>query len=139
MAKFQLKGLQQYVEKLAVLESPSAVAKIIKYAVWPGAGIVADSIKAATPVGKIEGGDLRDSMYLTSFKDDNGYIYTQVKWDGFDHNNTPNALKANVLETGRSDGKGKHPFIHAAVKRVQKQAEAEIKKALLEKIDQIMK
>ena len=139
MAKFQLKGLQEYVDKLAVLESPSAVAKILKYAIWPGAGIVADSIKAATPVGKIDGGDLRDSMILSSFRDKDGYIYTRVLWEGYDHNGTPNALKANVLEAGRSDGKGKHQFIHAAVKRVQKQAEAEIKKALLEKIDQIMK
>ena len=134
LAKIEFKGIDEYADKLARLGEKSA--GVCKYAVYEAAGIVADAIKYNTPV---DTGDLRESLILTPFKDEDGFIYTQVEFAGYDRKGVPNQLKANVLEHGRSSGKiGKHPFIRPAVNRVKQAAEFSIDNKLNEKINEIM-
>ena len=133
MAKIKMEGLEEYAEKINQLGLRAE--GVCKYAVYPGAAIVIDAVKANTPV---DTGDLRSSTILKVFKNKNGFIYTQIGWDGYDRNGTPNALKANVLESGTSK-RQKQPFIRQAVNRVKKAAEFAIATALDEKINEIMK
>ena len=133
MAKIKMEGLEEYAEKINQLGLRAE--GVCKYAVYPGAAIVIEAVKANTPV---DTGDLRSSTILKVFKNKNGYIYTQIGWDGYDRNGTPNALKANVLESGTSK-RQKQPFIRQAVNRVKKAAEFAIATALDEKINEIMK
>ncbi len=134
MAKIEFKGYDEYAKKITRLGR--AGAGIIKYSVYGAAGMIIEAIKANTPEG--ETGDLRKSAILTNFENEKGFIYTSVQFVGYDSNGTPNALKARVLESGRS-GKHKHPFIRPAVNKVRQAAEAEIGKNLEKKINEIMK
>lgn len=133
MARIEFKGSDEYLKKITRLGR--AGVGIIKYAVYPAAGIVADAVRANTPV---DTGDLRDSLVLTDFKNDNGFIYTEIDFVGYDSKGVPNLLKARTLESGRHK-QHKHPFVRPAVERVKKAAEFEIEKNLDKKLNEIMK
>lgn len=133
MAKIEFKGIDEYAEKLAKLGARAE--GVCKYAVYEAAGMIADAIRASTPE---DTGDLRDSLALTPFRNENGFIYTKISFEGYDRGGTPNAIKAAVLESGSSTRK-KHPFIRPAVNRVKKAVEFSIETRLNEKIDEIMK
>lgn len=125
MAKITIPNLAEYEKKIAKLGA--AAEGVCKYAVYEAAGMVVEAIKQNTPV---DSGDLRDSCGLTDFKNDKGYIYTQVVFPGYDSKGVPNPVKARVLESGRSSPSGgktqKHPFVRPAVNRVKKAAEFSI-------------
>ena len=133
MAKIDFKGIDEYSKQLA--ELGVRAQGICKYAVYEGAAIVVETIKANTPS---DSGDLRRSCSLAPMQDDNGYINTKVMWAGYDSNGTPNAIKAAVLEHGRSN-KSKVPFIRPAVNSVRKAAEFAMEAALNKKLEQLMK
>lgn len=118
MATIKMEGLDEYIKKLNDLGA--SVEGSIKRAVYPAAGMVIEAIKANTPS---DTGGLRDSAALRTFKNDNGYVYTQVTFDGYDERGHPNPVKARVIESGSST-RQKHPFIRPAVNRVKAQAEA---------------
>ena len=120
LAKIEMQGLDEYMKKLSDLGA--SVEGSIKRAVYPAAGMVIEAIKANTP---LDTGGLRDSAALRTFKNDNGYVYTQVTFDGYDERGHPNPVKARVIESGSST-RQKHPFIRPAVNRVKAQAEAMI-------------
>lgn len=120
LAKIQFDGLDEYMKKLQSLGAN--VEGSIKRAVYPAAGMVIEEIKRSCPV---DSGDLRDSMALTRYENADGYVFTQIVFDGYDSKGVPNALKANVLESGSSTRK-KHPFIRPAVNRVKLAAETMI-------------
>ena len=120
MAKIEMQGLDDYINRLR--EMGASVEGSIKRAVYPAAGMVIEAIKANTPV---DTGGLRESAALRTFKNDNGFVYTQVTFDGYDERGHPNPVKARVLESGSST-RQKHPFIRPAVNRVKAQAEAMI-------------
>lgn len=122
MAKIEMQGLDDYMKRLNDLGV--SVEGSIKRAVYPAAGMVIEAIKANTPTDGTAGG-LRDSAALRTFKNDNGFVYTQVTFDGYDERGHPNPVKARVLESGSST-RQKHPFIRPAVNRVKAQAEAMI-------------
>ena len=117
MAKIEMEGLDEYMKKLTDLGA--SVEGSIKRAVYPAAGMVIEAIKANTPV---DTGGLRDSAALRTFRNDAGYVYTQVTFDGYDERGNPNPVKARVLESGSST-RQKHPFIRPAVNRVKLAAE----------------
>lgn len=136
----QFKGLEEYIWKLNRLADPRKAEGMIKIAVYSGAGIIADEIRkrlegvlaqsAAVRASNKENhdkrgrtGDLADSLYLAKMENDAGYIYTQVGFAGYDSNGIPNALKANVLESGSSK-QSPTPFIRPAIKAKHKTAEA---------------
>lgn len=137
MAKITIPNLAEYEKKIAKLGA--AAEGVCKYAVYEAAGMVVEAIKQNTPV---DSGDLRDSCGLTDFKNDKGYIYTQVVFPGYDSKGVPNPVKARVLESGRSSSKGvvgKHPFIRKAVDSVKKAAQFSIETNLNKKLEELMK
>ena len=138
MAKINFNGIDAYQKQLATLGR--AASGICRYAIYDGAAIVCDAVKANTPVStdKRTRGDLKASVSLTKMKNDNGYIYTQVIFPGYDRKGTPLDLIARRLESGSSKTK-KTAFIRPAVNKVKKAVEFAIEKALNEKINQYMK
>lgn len=120
MAKITFDGLDEYISKLSKIGVD--VEGMCKRAVYPAAGMVIEAIKQDTPV---DTGALRDSAALTVYRNDNGYIYTEVVFDGYDDNGHPNAVKARALESGTSKQR-KRPFIRPAVNRVKLAAETMI-------------
>lgn len=134
MARFDLgDGLEEYMGTLSQLGMRTE--GIIKFAVYPAADVVIEAVKAATPY---DNGDLRDSCFLTEMKNEDGFIYTQIGWAGYDRNNHPNPVKVHVLESGSSKQK-KRPFIRKAVKAARMAATNAMSKAFYEKLDEIMK
>lgn len=133
MATISFKGIDEYSKRIASLGA--SAEGICKYVVYDAAGIVIEAIKANTPV---DSGDLRESVALAPFRNDNGFINTKIEWAGYDSNGTPNALKAAVLESGRSN-KNKVPFIRPAVNSARKAAEASMAAALDRELEKKMK
>ena len=117
MAKIEITGLDDYIKKLSDLGAN--VEGMCKRAVYPAAGVVIEAIKMNTPV---DTGGLRESAALVNFQNDQGYIYTEVVFDGYDERGHPNPVKARVLESGSSTRR-KHPFIRPAVNSVKLAAE----------------
>lgn len=136
MAKFRFTGIDQYTASLAKIGGKNAVG-VLKYAVYPGAAVVADAIRASMSDHRITG-DLQDSLSLSTMRNDDGYVNTKVTFAGYDRNGTPNAIKAAALESGTSRGQKATHFISKATKGATDKAIAEMSKALDEKIDQIM-
>lgn len=120
MAKIEFDGFDEYVKKLTALGAN--VEGACKRATYPAAGMVIEAIKANTPV---DTGALRDSAALKQFVNRDGYIYTEVTFEGTDEKGHPNPVKARALESGTSRQK-KTPFIRPAVNRVKLAAEAMI-------------
>ena len=118
MAKIELTGLDEYIAKMNSLGRD--VEGIIKRAVYPAAGMLADAIVDAAPELS---GDLKESVGIAKYQNESGYVFTTILFDGYDHNGVPNDLKANALEHGRSSPSGgivgKHPFIRPTVTRIR--------------------
>lgn len=141
LAKMQVKGLDDYIIRVIKLADPKKAEGYIKMAVYEGAGIVADEVRRNLERHR-DTGDLLDSLYLSTMENDNGYIYTQVGFAGYDRDGVPNAVKANALESGTSrngaEYQPKTPFIRPAVKRTTEQAVAAMAASLDSNIKKIM-
>lgn len=133
MAKIVFKGIDEYAKQMAELGAHAE--GVCKYAVYDAAGMVIDAIKAACPV---DSGDLRDSFVLTTFRNDNGYVYTKVVAEGYDSRGVPNAIKARVLESGNSTHP-KRPFIRPAVNGIKGAVETSIEINLNKKLQEYFK
>ena len=136
MAKFKFTGIEAYTESLEKIGGKNAVG-VLKYAVYPGAKVVADAIRVATEQHK-DTGDLSSSLALSTMRNDDGYVNTKIEFAGYDRKGVPNAVKAASLESGNSRGQKATHFISHTVKTVQSKAIAEMSKALDEKIGFIM-
>lgn len=136
MAKFRFEGIEQYVTTLGRIGGKQA-EKVLKYAVYPGAGIIADSIRSALASHR-DTGDLMDSLTLATMRNDNGYINTKIMFDGYDSKGVPNAIKAAALESGTSRGQPATHVISKAVNGSRDKAIEAMSKALDEKLGQIM-
>lgn len=136
MANFVFDGIDHYIESLEKIGGKGATG-VIKYAVYPGAGIFADAVKAEILAHHSDSGDMAESMGLSTMRNENGFINTRLNFAGYDSKGTPNALKAAVLESGTSKKKGTH-FLSKTVKRVQASVEKAMEAAFDEKIKQIM-
>lgn len=132
MAKIEMTGLDEYMKKLSSLGVN--VEGVCKRAVYPAAAMVIEEIKRSVPV---DTGGLRDSMILTPYVNDDGYIYTKVEFVGYDEHGHPNPVKARVLESGSST-RQKQPFIRPAVNRVKNAVTIEIEKNINAIIDEMM-
>lgn len=144
MAKFKFEGIEEYTESLEKIGGKNA-EKVLKYAVYPGAAVVADAIRNALDSHR-DSGELSRSISLANMRNDDGYVNTKVGFVGYDSakpskrfpQGVPNAVKAASLESGNSRGqKGTHVISHA-VKGSTERAINEMSKALDEKIGQIM-
>lgn len=136
MAKFKFEGIDKYTEALDKIGGKRAEG-ILKYAVYPGAAVIADAIRSAGEQHK-DTGDMMDSLTLASMRNDSGYVNTKIMFDGYDRKGVPNAIKAASLESGNSRGQKATHFISKAVKGSKDKAISEMQKALDEKIGQIM-
>lgn len=133
MATIEFRGIDRYAKRLAELGQKAEAA--CKYATYPAAALVIEAVKQNTPV---DTGDLRDSEKLSPFRVENGFIYTQLSFEGKDRKGVANVLKARAIESGTSKRK-KKPFVRPAVERVRKQAEALMQKGLDEYFEKVMR
>lgn len=142
MAKITFKGFSEYRAQLNALQQNTL--KILKPAVYDGAAIVADETKRqlrrviAHPTGALE-----KSLGLSPMRDDFGYVYTKLGFDGYGdeaRKRHPNAPKAYVLEKGRADqpGRKKKPFLSVAIKLSRKKCIEAMDATCNERVKKIM-
>ena len=126
MAKIEFKGIDAYQKQIAAL-GLRETDKMLKYAIYPAAGMAKQEIEDATPVSDDprSSGDLRASVVISPFRKDTDLTYTEVTFSGYDRKGVPNQLIARALESGRSTtiGKvGKHPFMRKTIERIRRKA-----------------
>lgn len=148
MAKISLTGLDEYAKKLDKIGN--AAVGVLKASVYVGADELANAVRASIEALPEEdyADVMRDwrerkpsdgltdkqkqgllgSLYISTIKDEDGYVYTQIGFAGYNDVKTasypqgqPNPLIARSLESGSSARK-KHPFIRPAVNRVKQTA-----------------
>jgi len=137
MATFKMEGIDRYIKQLEAI-GPKAAEGMLKYAVYPGAGVLADAIREGAAAHH-RTGDLESAINISTMRNDNGFVNTQITFEGYDRKGVPNAIKARVLESGTSDEThtATH-FISKATRRVKNQAIAAMSEALDEKMNQLM-
>ena len=144
MAKITLSKLtlEKYAEQMNQLAG--RMEGICKYSIYDAADLCVAEIRKRVPVSDDPRtqGDLRDSFKPSPFKNDNGFVYTTIFPDGYDHKGAPMPLVARTLESGRSDGKGgvtgKHEFMREAKNACTKRAKQMIEENFAKKIEETM-
>lgn len=158
MATFQFGGIDNYIKQLNKLQQ-SAKDGVIGKAVYAGADVVANSVRAAIqslPEGK-EGDSsigivtpaqkrgLLEGFGISRMRDDNGFVNVKLGFDGYNSvktkkypNGQPNALIARAVNSGTSFRK-KTRFVDKAVNSAKKAAEAAMDAACSREIEKIMK
>ncbi len=115
MAKFKWVGMDLYIKQMQNLNEHTT--GIVKMAVFDGAAVVADEVRARLKANikhpEKSTGELLDSMYLAKMKDENGYVYSEIGFAGYDSRGVPNIIKVNAMESGTSKQR-KSPFIRPA-------------------------
>lgn len=143
MAKITVKGLEEYANRIAALGKEQD--RITKEAVYAGAEVIADAIKAGlhsipidngrgTPEHPISGitsrqkADLIKSFGLAPMENRDGYLQTKAGFDGYGSTPSkkyprglPNALLMRSVESGTSFRK-KTPVIRKAVNSSRKRS-----------------
>ena len=160
MAKITFRGLEQY--ELRISQLGKETERIAGEAIYEGAGVVADAIKAniqALPVvngygtasNPLPGGvtavqkaGLIDGFGISSMQNEGGYLNVKLGFDGYNRTKTeqypqgqPNQLVARGVESGTS-WKQAHPFVKNAVSKSRKNAEKVMAEKLDEEIEKIM-
>lgn len=140
MARITLKGLEKYEKMLSSLAQ--GTEKICGAAIYEGAGIVADEIKAGIrslprKTGVTQKG-LEDGFGISKLRDDNGYYNVKLGFDGYNANGIPNVMMARIMESGTSKVP-KHPFVRPAVNRAKAAAQERMAAVLDEEIEKIVK
>lgn len=161
MASIEFEGIDEYAKRLSALWKDSE--EICKRAVYEGANVVANAIKAnldSIPIQEGESGlppvahegeklygvsrrqkaDLIAGFGLAPIKNDQVYINTKAGFDGYGSVKTkkypkgvPNSMLMRSVESGTSFRK-KHPVVRPAVTRSRKQAQAKMGETIDEEI-----
>lgn len=161
MAKIEMLGVEEYSKKLAALEK-RVRDEVIGEAVYEGANIVADSVRAqlsALPtdsgfgapmqplagINRIQKAALISSFGVTKMRDDDGFINVKLGFDGYNPIRTkrwpkgqPNAMIARSIERGTTWLR-RTPFMKKALQSAQKRAEGVMGAIVDKKIYAIMK
>ena len=160
MAKLTFRGLEEY--ELRISRLGKETERIAGEAIYEGAGIVADAVKAniqALPVvtgygtseNPLPGGvtavqkaGLIEGFGISTMQNEGGYFNVKLGFDGYNRTKTkkypqgqPNQLVARGVESGTS-WKQAHPFVKPAVAKSRKQAEKAMADKLDEEIEKIM-
>ena len=160
MAKLTFRGLEKY--ELRISRLGKETERIAGEAIYEGAGIVADAVKAsiqALPVvtgygttsNPLPGGvtavqkaGLIEGFGISTMQNKGGYYNVKLGFDGYNRTKTerypqgqPNQLVARGVESGTS-WKQAHPFVKPAVSKSRKQAEKAMADKLDEEIEKIM-
>lgn len=163
MAKISFKGLEAYELRLSKLANRKEIERIAGRAIYEGAAIMADEIKAeieglpvvkgfGTELNPLSGGvtavqkaGLKDGLGIAPMQDDGGFLNVKIGFDGYNRTKTekyphgqPNQLVARGVESGTS-WKQPHPFIKPAISRARKRVEKRMAETIDEEIDKIMK
>lgn len=151
MAKFSFEGLDEYVVRLNRLADYNQNKRIIGEAIYDGAEIVADAVRAgiqAIPVvdprkrgsdaGKLGGitsaqkEGLLEGFGIATMIEEDGYYNVKLGFDGYNTVKTdqypsgqPNALIARSVNSGTSF-RAKIPFVNNAVRKNKAAAEKAI-------------
>lgn len=160
MAKINYSGIDDYAKALGELWKESE--KIITQAVYDGAGVVADEIRAGlkklpidnrqgTSDSKLKGvtrkqkADLINAFGIAPIENDGDSINTRLGFDGYGSvptkkypNGVPNAMLMRSVESGNSFRK-KTPVVRPAVTRARKKAEQKMGETLDREIKERMK
>ena len=162
MASIEMKGLDEYLVKLSALEH-SSKEEICGKAIYEGAGIVADAIRAelsnlptderfGTPEAPAQGikaiqkEGLLHSLGITSMEDDgSGFLNVKVGFYGYNRVVTkkwprgqPNQMVARTLASGTT-WLQKSAFMKRGVARSRKKARTAMEKHVQKSIENIMK
>lgn len=149
MAKFQVgPGMDKYLSQLQNLEFQTD--EMIGNAIYKGADIVADAIKAniqnlpSSACTETEKAGLLSGFGIAKMQDENGYFNVKAGFDGYNEDVTkryprgkPNSMIARSIEGGTS-WKPKHPFIGPAVRATKDQAEQVMAEEIEKQIKSIM-
>lgn len=142
MATFEWEGFDDYMKRLNELAVKTT--SIVKRAVYEGAAVVANEVRntiAALPVTdrnspkgeplgilEYERDGLLEGLGLAKMKDDDGYIYTRVGFEGYNRLKSkkypkghPNSMIARSIESG-SSARAKHPFMSKALRASREKA-----------------
>lgn len=162
MARFTFSNVDNYVAELKKLADPSTTKEIIGKAIYEGASVVANAVKAsirALPtsegrgtsehpingVTRIQKAGLIDGFGVAPMKLENGYYNVKVGFDGYNRQKTkqypngqPNQLIARSVEAGTSFRR-KHPFVAPAVRKTRKQCEETMARVVDEEIQKLIK
>ena len=164
MAKIDFSGIDEYAKILDALGKESE--EIIKSAVYKGAALVADEIKAGikalpieeganglppigTPDHKLKGvsrrqkGDLLDGFGLAPIQNDDGYIQTKAGMDGYGSiptkkypHGVPNSMLMRSIESGTTF-RERNPVFRKATNRARKRANEMMEKEVEKQITKI--
>jgi len=160
MAKMEFRGIDEYTAKLSRL-SASLEEKVLGAAVYDGASVMADAVRAAlaeVPTdeshNKEEKKDgparadkeaVRDALGITPLRNDGGYVNRKIGFtkDYVGKRTTryprgrPVLMLARAIRSGTSWMQG-HDFIKKAVKNSEKRAEAVMAARVEKEIEKIM-
>ena len=138
MAKFKWVGMDAYLSQLNALKN--SATGTVKKGVFDGAKVIADEVRSKLSANiqhpEESSGDLLKSMYLAKMKDENGYIYSEIGFAGYDSRGVPNIVKVHAMESGTSKQK-KRPFIRKAFNAKQSDCIAAMEKRIDEEIQKI--
>lgn len=122
MASVSFQGLDDYISQITELRNKSESA--CKFSLFEMAAVFADAIKASAHAHD-RTGDLAASLDIHEMGENSGAVTTYIGFSGYDRNGVPNPLKANVLESGSSNGHvPKTHFFNNAVKGAKAAAES---------------
>ena len=163
MAKISFKGLEDYELRLSKLANRKETERIAGRAIYEGAAIMADEIKAGikslpvvtgygTEQNPLPGGvtatqkkGLIDGLGIAPMQDDKGFLNVKIGFDGYNRTKTekypqgqPNQLVARGVESGTS-WKQPYPFVKPAISRARKQVEKRMAEIIDEEIEKLMK
>lgn len=139
---FEFVGFDEYMAKLNELQANTT--SLIKRAVYDGAAVVANEVRASIealpstdrnpPKGELLGvldyekEGLLEGLGLSGMKNDDGFIYTHVGFEGYNRLKSkkypkghPNSMIARSIESG-SSVRAKHPFMRKALQNAKAKA-----------------
>lgn len=139
---FEFVGFDEYLAKLNELQANTT--SLIKRAVYDGAAVVANEVRASIealpstdrnppngePLGVLdyEKDGLLEGLGLSGMKNDDGFIYTHVGFEGYNRLKSkkypkghPNSMIARSIESG-SSVRAKHPFMRKALQNAKQKA-----------------
>lgn len=144
MAKVSIYGIEETAAMLKELQKQSE--PIIKAGIYDGARVMADAVKSQIVGIRTEGPSfyetrrreiqkegLRESMGITSMRNDKGFLNVKIGFDDYNELGQPNAMVARIFESGTSFS-SKQPFVKRAVSRARKMTEETMKATIDEKI-----
>ena len=137
MAKVSIYGIEETAAMLKELQKQSE--PIIKAGVYDGARVMADAVKSQivgirtegpsfyeTRRRKIQKEGLRESMGITSMRNDKGFLNVKIGFDDYNELGQPNAMVARIFESGTSFS-SKQPFFKRAINQSRKACETKMK------------